>query len=319
MPGSPGGGHGLAYPQNLHLGIALFRLLDGDSLPGSKLLFSGYYASLLLGCMVFWKRMGLPTPVMAAGGLAMASIPIVFFHSTTGYANLPFTTYLVLGALSLTSGLQAGRVGEIAIGSILLGLAAWTRPEGGAFAALGILCVCAANVRLLRRTRVLASILVPFTLLAGMWAAFGAGYQAADEMGETLRAFLRGFPEAAISAEAAKVLLGYASSSFAAFGTWGFIVLLVVGLGAISLATRKEGRHPVLLSAAIAALAWLLAAAAMLYAAWPSHPDFLLFLAVSFDRAMFPGALLMLWVVVAASGMAEGMGPVAVSGARDAR
>jgi hypothetical protein len=268
--------------------------------------------------MVFWKRTGLPTPVTAAGGLAMASIPIVFFHSTTGYANLPFATYLVLGALGLTSGVQAGRVGEITTGSILLGLAAWTRPEGGAFGALGILCVCLANLHLLRRTRVLAGILVPFSLLAGLWAAFGAGYQANDEMGATLRAFLGGFPDAAISAESAKVLIGYASSSFAAFGTWGFMVVLVVGLGAISLATRKVGRHPVLLSSAIAALAWLLAAAAMLYAAWPSHPDYQMFLAVSFDRAMFPGALLMLWAVVAASGMAVGMGPVAGSGARNA-
>ena len=35
--GARWGGHGLAYPQNLHLAIAMFRLFDGDTLPGSKL------------------------------------------------------------------------------------------------------------------------------------------------------------------------------------------------------------------------------------------------------------------------------------------
>lgn len=315
--GESWGGHGLAYPQNLHLGTALFRLVDGDLLPGSKLLFSGYYASLVLGCMVFWKRAGLPSTMTAAGGLVVASVPIVFFHSTSGYANLPYATYVVLAALSLTSGLHAGRVGEVAAGSILLGLAAWTRPEGGAFAALGILCICLASIRLLNK-RVLAAILLPFSILIGLWLAFGAGFQASDEVGAALRAFLGGFPEASISSEAAMALFGYASRAFTAFGTWGFLVLLVAGLGVVSLAAGTAGRHLLFRGVATAALAWLLGAGAMLYAAWPGRSDYLEFLADGFNRAMLPGALLMLWAAIGASGLVA-MGSVDGSGPRHAR
>jgi hypothetical protein len=283
-------------------------LADGDLLPGSKLLFTGYYASLVLGCMFFWKRAGLPSILTAAGGLVVASVPIVFFHSTSGYANLPYATYVVLGALSLASGLQAGGIGEVAAGSILLGLAAWTRPEGGAFAALGILSVCLASIRLLNK-RALASLLLPFSVLAGLWVAFGAGYQASDEVGATLGAFLGGLPETAISAESAVALVGYASRTFTSFGTWGFFVLIVAGLGVVHIAARKAGRAPVLRGAAAAGLAWFLGAGAMLYAAGPGRPDYREFLADAFNRAMLPGALLMLWFVVAASGLAVARGP----------
>jgi hypothetical protein len=307
--GESWGGHSLAYPQNLHLGIALFRWVDGDQLPGSKLLFPGYYASLVLGCMLFWKRTGLPSTMSAAGGLVVASVPIVFFHSTSGYANLPYSAYVVLGVLCMTSGLQAGRVGEIAAGSILLGLASWTRPEGGAFAALGIVCICMASLRQLSK-RVLASILLPFFALVGMWLAFGAGYQAGDEVGATLGAFLRGFPETLFSVQSATALATFAFNAFTGFDTWGFFVLLVGGLGVISLAARKAGRPSVLRGAAVAASAWLLGTGAMLYAAGPGRPDYQQFLGDAFNRAMLPGALLALWVVIAASGSALAMGPL---------
>jgi multidrug transporter EmrE-like cation transporter len=93
------GGQGLAYPLNLPIQISLFRLFSGDWLPGSKLIFPIYYLALTLGAFSLlqqrlgWKRAGL-------GALILAATPIILQHGTLGYANLPFTAYLVPGFCS---------------------------------------------------------------------------------------------------------------------------------------------------------------------------------------------------------------------------
>lgn len=56
--GAKWGGHVLSYPQNLPLTIAMFRLADGDILPGSKLLFPLFAFSLFLGINRHLRAMG---------------------------------------------------------------------------------------------------------------------------------------------------------------------------------------------------------------------------------------------------------------------
>ncbi len=123
------GSHGLTYPLNIPLQISIFRLLDGDVLPGSKLIFPVYFISLVLGAYRFWRRY-VEWKFAAMGALLLASLPIVFEHGTIGYANLPFTTYLVLGLLHVLEGISGGDARGQIIGGLLLGLATWTRPEG---------------------------------------------------------------------------------------------------------------------------------------------------------------------------------------------
>ncbi len=53
--GNVWGGHTLEYPQNVPLQIALFRLVEGDLFPASKLTFTLSFASLLLGAYLFWR------------------------------------------------------------------------------------------------------------------------------------------------------------------------------------------------------------------------------------------------------------------------
>jgi len=98
------GSHWLTYPLNITLQISIFRLLDGDVLPGSKLIFPMYFISLILGAYRFWKK-HVEWKFAALGALLLASLPIVFKHGTIGYANLPFTAYLVIGLLHVLDGI----------------------------------------------------------------------------------------------------------------------------------------------------------------------------------------------------------------------
>ncbi len=61
------------------------------------------------------------------GLLFLATVPILFEHATLGYSNLPMMTYLVLGCLLCLIGIRRRQTGQILVGSLLLGLSAWTR------------------------------------------------------------------------------------------------------------------------------------------------------------------------------------------------
>src|SRR3989304_4936448 len=102
------GAFGLHYPLNLPLAIAAVRLIDGDVLPGSKIVFALFYLTLVLGCYVFLLRGGMLARVAALGTLLIATTPIVLDHGTNGYANLPMAAYLVLGGLFAIHGMVDG-------------------------------------------------------------------------------------------------------------------------------------------------------------------------------------------------------------------
>jgi len=305
--GKDWGGHVLAYPQNVPLGIAIFRMVDGDALPGSKLIFPAFLASLVSGCMWFWRRQGASPQLAAAGGLALVSLPVLFFHSTTGYANLPYTTYLVLGALWTASGLESCRPARVRIGSLLFGLAAWTRPEGFGFAlaGLGLLWLTGSRRRLAAGT--VANLALPFLIVSGMWLAFGTTYQVGEEIGGTVRTFVSSLVGGTLDPEGAKFLAGYAARAFLAPTVWGAWMPLLAILAIAAILGGGRPRQAMVVSTGALGLCWLFGVLAMLYTAQPSHPDFKIFLDFSFDRAAFPGAVLLLWAALAASGGATRM------------
>jgi hypothetical protein len=182
--GGEWGSHGLAYPLNIPLQISTFYILNGDWLPHSKLLFPMYYIGLMAGLYSFLRRQASPR-VAGLTSLLVASAPIVFDHATSGYANLPFSAYLVLGLLGLIEGgLKADRRLEVGAG-LLLGLSAWTRPEGFYMA-----IAAGASVWLVFRvsrsgTPSLAAWAFPFLVIALPWSVFSTsnGFQ-----GETIAA-----------------------------------------------------------------------------------------------------------------------------------
>jgi len=183
----PIGAYGLSYPINLPLQISFFRLLSGDLAPGSKLLFPFYYISLVLGTYAFLQKRS-NWKIGLVGALLLGTIPIVVEHATIGYANLPFTVYLVLGLISIMLGFDEKDTGEQLVGGILLGFASWTRPEG-AFLFLPMLVVIYLGVRVIGyqgRSSARAWLLPPLLFIV-VWQFFMATVGAQGFFGGVLR------------------------------------------------------------------------------------------------------------------------------------
>jgi len=189
------GDHGLAYPLNLPLLIASYRF-TGDMLPASKLIAPLFYFSLCTGCLRFWLQRDVAPLTASLGAIGLAATPILFEHATLGYANLPYTVYLVLGSAEAIQGIVTGDWKRQALGSLLLGLAAWTRPEGW-LAVASVLAVLGVAAHLARPRGVwwLAWVL-PAGVVAGAWICFvslhGTGGQMQQALGAAIGAVGRG-------------------------------------------------------------------------------------------------------------------------------
>jgi hypothetical protein len=251
----------------------------------------------------------------AVGCMAIMTIPAVFIYSTLGFANLPFSAYMVLGTLWSTWGLLDQDAGGLGLGCLLLGFAAWTRPEGAGFAALLLVALLACHRLLLRRNVPHLAALLPLPLIAGVWLAFGYPYIRGDEVGELLGEFVRRLGRGEVLLAPALEVLRFYWAVLWRWHTWGVLAVWLPPLVGLGIRRLKAG---------VRALAWMSGLAGLLAAAVP-FGMFLVaaysqgygegFLDVSFDRALFPGAVLLIWtaVLIAAAPMEEGAGPAGLT------
>lgn len=195
VAGDVWGAHRLYYPLNVPLLIAFFRLLSGDVLPGSKAIFPLFYASTLLGAYCFWRRKHLSAIHAGIGVVLLATIPDYFLHATIGYANLPQTSYLVLGTLLAVEGVFDEDRRKQGVGSLMLGLGAWTRVEGVLYC-LAILIGIVLGSWLSRRGRLhLLHLTLPMLAVVLPWFAFsqthgGGSSPASGAMSKAIQEFL---------------------------------------------------------------------------------------------------------------------------------
>jgi hypothetical protein len=299
------GVHGLAYPLNLPLQVALFHMLDGDLLPGSKLLYPIFGLSLCLALFAFLRRQHVDRLTAGLGALLLGTVPIVFFHSVEGFANLHFTFYLTAGIFWGVWAVQTGAIREQWLAGLLLGLAAWTRPEGVLYS-LGVPILLTATARILRWGRVSpAALALPVAAIAGSWFLF-------DLSG----AHLRGSNlDEAVSRAASEVAAGEIDLSglwtiLRVFGRAAFVPFLAM-FPAVS-ATAWGALFPALLLLLLPRLGqlrprvdparfalllqWLFVAAtnvAVFYIRSYSKPAFTAFIERTFPRAFLPTAVLM--------------------------
>ena len=297
--GEAWGNHGLAYPQNIPLAVALFRVMDGDVLPGSKLVFPLLTLSLIVGCYVFWRRAGVPRALSSLATLALASLPLLFFHSTIGFANAPFTAYIVLGILHIAFGVQEESRSSLILGSLLLGFAAWTRSEGVGYSLL-ILFSLAAGSRILRgRVISLSAAAIPLLSISAVWLAFGSRYVAEDEVGRLLEQFVPAVISGDIRMEPLTTVLLFAAKDLLRFESWGLLAIAVPVMGVIGMRRMNESWNPSGILVGIAGLGALVIPLAMFYVAGYTPGYSVGFLEVSFERAMLPAAVALLWAAVA--------------------
>ena len=297
--GSDWGKHGLAYPQNVPLLITLFRVFDNDALPGSKLASPLLMGSMLAGCFVLWRRAGVSLNSAAWAALGLATIPSLFLHATIGFVNLPFTAYLVLGTLFLARGLVDDEQASSAIGSLLLGFAAWTRPEGAAFGLLILMALIAGSWLLRKRWTAKVMTVAPFVVIAGSWLAFGNRYIADDEIGQLMRAFLPAIMAGNIRAEPLVNVLTHVGDQIPAWRIWGFMLVAIPAFIGFGIARARPRNNALGYLVGMAGLVSLLFPILMFYVAGYTPGYGISWLQDSFDRAMFPAVVLLFWAGVA--------------------
>ena len=235
--GNVWGGHTLEYPQNVPLQIAFFRLVEGDLLPASKLTFTLSFASLLLGAYLFWRDSGVGKLIASLGLLFLATVPILLEHATLGYSNLPMMTYLVLGCLFCLIGMRRRETGQVLVGSLLLGLSAWTRLESAVYS-LAVVGLLAAWVLLARKERrFLLFLILPMLAIELPWLVFYGLYGARGSASLGAVARLGQAPVAGVELlrENAVSLLEDLRLQATDLPTWGAalpvsLILLLVGL-----------------------------------------------------------------------------------------
>jgi len=299
--GSRWGGHVLSYPQNIHLLIALFRLADGDVLPGSKFLFPLFGLSMIIGCYAYWRRLGVRDELAVLGAGLILSTPVIFLHSTIGWGNLVFSTYIVLGVLFTAFSLGSRALGPFWIAGLLVGMAVWTRPEGIGFAIALFLWLLGTLIVLRARVRSALAWFIPTVVVASTWGTFSIRWIVGDEIGVVVTALVSSLASGNLRLEVISELLGYATRLFTSTGTWGFL-FVASGVLLVLAAYRQKTKIPIQVSFVLgAAVICLGLPLFMFYAASFDRDDLATFLSVSFDRALFPGAILLLAGALAGS------------------
>jgi 4-amino-4-deoxy-L-arabinose transferase-like glycosyltransferase len=296
------GVHGLAYPLNVPLFASIFYLVDGDALPGSKLIFPLLGAMMIGGSARFLYRHGVSAGMTAVGALLITSIPAFFYQATRGMANVPFTAYLVLGLLWSIEGILEGRKGAALIGGLLWGLACWTRAEGVLFVvALAALLILLAGRRRIR-ARTAGLWLGPILVLSGSWFVFSRPFVQESHLWLALTAYA-GSVAAEGSHKVSVILLAkgivldsiFVGEPRTVWGASAAAALLALGFSLGRLVSdRSRTELAVVLGGALCGALSL----SMFYIRSYSKPEFFAFVQRSLPRALFPAAVLL---VVAAA------------------
>lgn len=295
--GASWGSHGLTYPLDIPLQISIFRLLDGDVLPGSKLIFPMYFISLILGAYHFWKR-HVEWNFAAMGALLLASLPIVFEHGTIGYANLPFAAYLVLGLLHVLEGISDGDGRGQILGGLMLGLATWTRPEG-VFLVIFSLGAVLIGSRALKFGEIrLLAVLSPVLLFVGIWQGFSASVGSQGLIGSALQSAWVSWSRLEFHPGALYWTARYLARQSLEIRIWGVLVPLILLILAVNFKKLKPKEYP--LSFLLLAAGVMVGGAVALYYYLASFvSDLIYLLGTSVNRLFLPAwILLVLWIVL---------------------
>jgi len=212
-------------------------------------------------------------------------------------ANVPFTTYLVLGLLWSVEGLLEGRKGATVIGGLLWGLACWTRAEGILFVGvLATLLFLLAGPRGVPWRTVL-SWLLPVAVIATSWFLFSVSSVLQSHLWEAVSTYAGGLGvedahkyQAYLMAKSIWLDSIYVGEHRTVWGT----AAIAVGLSLL-FSVRRVFRSPqkhelaVLLGGMLAGGLTL----SMFYIRSYSKPDFVAVVQRSMPRALFPGAVLL--------------------------
>ena len=290
------GAWGLAYPLNIPLLVSLHRLITVDALPGSMFMFPLFAFSAAVGIYRFWRRSGVGSWARLLGvGLFIAN-PLVLLHSTIGYANLPVTTYVVLGTCWMIEGLDSGRKAYLFIGSLLFGLASWTRSDALAYGLFTISLLVIVYWLARKSTPAVAYAVAPFAIIAGSWLVFSWSNIEVSNLGSAMGGVLPSIRRGEFRLWELQLIPRLLAKRALLPDHWG-LLFPVAGL-LIILGARKLlqfPRNPRYLATFLATSMICLIPMGFFYVrSFTRFTDFAALLHRSFDRAFLPGATMLL-------------------------
>ncbi len=289
------GSHGLTYPLQLPLLIGGFMLAEGDVLPGSKLLFPLYYLSLLLGVYAFNRRRAIRWPWAVLATLTVGSVPMVFEHAVIGYANLPLTALLVLGLLMFIWNRARITYGRALVSGMLLGLAAWMRPEAVYLVVAGMPAWAMVAVRSRDKNIAWAAWSLPVIVIGGSWMVFNLSHGVTGVFGDAVQTAWASLRAADLNPSGAYRVLRFLAGQFASPEVWGLAAPLTAMLALSAWRRLAPDEDPQAFSLFTAALAWSLPVLVFYYLL-SFRGDLEYWLGTGIDRLMMPGTVAaLLW------------------------
>jgi len=293
------GAWGLAYPLNTPLQIALFELVGGDDLPGSKLLFPFFYLSLLLSSYRFLRRSNVEQKMAGLAILLLATNPFIFLHATIGYANLPLASYLVMAVLWGIDGISEQQPRALAVSGLLFGLASWTRAEAISFCLVAIALLLVAHWITKTGKVYLAPWLIPFVTISGFWLAFGWTSVENSHLGKAMSGVLPKLLNGEFRLRELYYIPRTLSYRAVDLEIWGLLFPAAGILAILGFRQFWSGRAPRVIMALMATVALAAVPVGLFYVrSFTRWEDFIPLLNRSFDRAFLPASFMIVILAV---------------------
>jgi hypothetical protein len=186
----------LGYPLLNPLTQVWFSLVNGSFHESLSKSWSPVYFVSMLSVFYFTLRSEAGRVPSLVATFFLSSAPLLTYHATDGYSDLPLAFYLLTGSVLLYRYFKSGSLREAALSGLLLSMGAFTKNEGSVFLFAGFIALLAHN--LLEKRLDLKGIIffvVPAAVYIAPWLlfkawygigyghGFGTGVGAADEAG----------------------------------------------------------------------------------------------------------------------------------------
>jgi hypothetical protein len=288
------GSKGLAYPLNIPLAISIFFAANQDLLPGSKLVFPGFFISMLIGLRVLFRRQQLPAWFAWCAVFAIGTVPLLVQYSIIGYANIPYAYYYVMGIIWVGLGLHEKDPQRVLLGSILLALSIWTRLEGLEFWLVAVVSVAVVWKKDFFGWKTIFRVLIPALIIGGSWIVFGRlNHASSGETALLSEAFLRLF-HGEMHPDAVYKILRFTAYLVTKTRVYGILVPAMIGLAFLSIAINNKSWKDRLSMTLLTAGFMTGAGVVFMYylTSYDHSSDLLAWLGTGYDRMLFAALIL---------------------------